>query len=723
MTKGQTTHPFTRRQFLETGILGATVVGLSSTLVGQYACTSNRDKMVYGACYHDCPDCCSWEVTVNQGQVTQFQASTSNPFTAGKLCNKMDKFPLEVTYHPSRILTPLKRTGPKGSGEFTPISWEQGLKEVAAKVQENINAFGAQSVLPFGYAGTEGLIQNGAMSARFFARLGASKLGRTICGEAAATGTGAVLGCTTGVLPQDCVHARYLILWGTNTINSNQHLWPLVQQARQQGAKLVVIDPYRSRTAQEADWHIQTRPGTDVLLALSLIQVLLEERLYDEEYLRNYTTGWESLTTYVRDYAPEQVSPTVGLTADTIRTLAREYAQGNPSLIRVLIGMEHQANGASAFQAIAMLPAITGAWRHLGGGLLHYTYELAGQALNWDRLALDGTLGDPNVREISMIQIGQSLNDNELAPPIKTLFVYNANPAVTAPNQNLVLQGLRREDLFTVVLEHFITDTARYADYIFPATTQLEHWDLMTSWGQDYINLNEPAIPPLGEAKSNSDFFRLLAKELGWTEDYFQETDEDIIRSAFNTDHPFLKGITFKSLRQKGWARLNLPQPWIPFKEGHFPTESGKCQLFPPDGVTLPVYQPVEHAAEELESFPLQMMAIKSTSHFLNSSHANAERLIEAEGAPHLDIHPDDAASRQISDGETVLVFNQRGDLQLTARIGDNVLPGVVSMPQGYWSSLLPGKSSANALTTDRFTDRGHGAALQETWVQVQKIG
>ena len=721
MTKTKTPKPFTRRAFIETGIRGVTVAGLSTTMVGQWACHPERDKRTFGACHHDCPDCCSWEVTVNNDRVTKFQASTSNPFTAGKLCNKMDQFPVEVTYHPDRIQTPLKRIGPKGSAEFTPISWDQGIKEVAEKLKTVVADHGPQAVLPFGYAGTEGLIQNNLMSNRFFTQLGASRLGRTICGDAAASGTEAVMGCTTGILPEDIIHARYIILWGTNTARSNQHLWPFVTSARSAGAKLVVIDPYLSETAKQADWHIRPRPGTDVLLALAMIKTILDEGLQDQDYIDSYTSGIELLKSYVRDFEPEKISAGVGLPPESIRTIAREYANGDPAVIRVLIGMEHQANGASAFQAVTMLPAITGAWRKHGGGLLHYTYELFGQALNWQRLEFSPESKN-ETREISMIQIGQALASSELDPSIKALFVYNANPAVTAPNQNLVVQGLQREDLFTVVLEHFVTDTARYADYIFPATTQLEHWDLMVSWGQNYLNLNEPAIPPVGEAKPNSEFFRLLASAMGFGEAYFQETDLDLVKSAFDSNHPYLQGITFRSLRKTGWARLNLPDPWIPFAQGNFPTDSGKCQLFPPDGVTIPEYVPVARGPEEIAHFPLKLMAIKSTAHFLNSSHANAERLRTEEGAPRIDINAADAEIRQIQDGDNVWIYNERGELKLKARVTDAVLTGIVSIPQGFWSMYLPDQSSVNALTTDQWTDRGQGAALQETWVEVVRM-
>jgi anaerobic selenocysteine-containing dehydrogenase len=475
----------------------------------------SKTKTTHGACYHDCPDTCSWTVTSQNRKITDFKASKSNPFTAGKLCSKMNRFPDDVTFHPDRILTPLKRIGKKGEGRFEKISWAQAISEVVQKLKFVIGEKGPESVLPYSFAGTEGLVQKNSISARFFAHMGASKLGRTICGDAAVTGVLATNGQSTGVLPEDAIYSKYIIVWGTNPVISNQHLWPFIQEARKQGAKLVVIDPFKSKTASRADWHIQPKPGTDTTLALGMMHVILKEKLQDQDYIDNYTQGIEALKVHLEKYDVAKVSELTGLDENVIHQLAREYAAARPSLIRVLIGMEHQANGASAFQAVAMLPALTGAWRHHGGGLMHMTYELFGAAFNWERLNLAGEIEKSETRTISMIQIGKALNDPAVG--IDALFVYNSNPAVIAPNQNLVIKGLEREDLLTVVLEHFITDTARYADYVFPATSQLEHWDLMNSWGQTYVNINEPAIDPVGESKSNTEFFRLLAKEMGFS--------------------------------------------------------------------------------------------------------------------------------------------------------------------------------------------------------------
>ena len=636
----------------------------------------------------------------------------------------MNRFPDDVTFHPDRILTPLKRIGKKGEGRFEKISWAQAISEVVQKLKFVIGEKGPESVLPYSFAGTEGLVQKNSISARFFAHMGASKLGRTICGDAAVTGVLPTNGQSTGVLPEDAIYSKYIIIWGTNPVISNQHLWPFIQEARKLGAKLVVIDPFKSKTASRADWHIQPKPGTDTALALGMMHIILKEKLQDQDYIDNYTQGIEALKVHLEKYDAASVSELTGLDENVIHQLAREYADAQPSLIRVLIGMEHQANGASAFQAVAMLPALTGAWRHHGGGLMHMTYELFGEAFNWETLNLAGEIENPETRTISMIQIGQALNDPAVG--IDALFVYNSNPAVIAPNQNLVIKGLEREDLLTVVLEHFITDTARYADYVFPATSQLEHWDLMNSWGQTYVNINEPAIDPVGESKSNTEFFRLLAKEMGFSESYLFESDLDIIRNTLDSDHEYLKGIDLDYLKKHGWARLNLPQPWIPFAEGNFGTPSGKCEFYSTalekEGLSpLPEYHAVDYSAEELAKYPLQLLTVKSTGNFLNSSHANVDRLLKKEGEPLLDIHASDAASRGISDGDGLKVKSQHGALLIKAKVTERVRPGVVCMPQGFWSSLVKGGSSANALTSDAFTDMGNGAAFHETKVEVER--
>ncbi len=716
-----------RRRFIDLGVQGYAGLQLAhlapAALLPFSGCHPQHTKTVHGVCYHDCPDSCSWEVTLEDGKIKDFYASKDNPFTNGKLCGKMETFPWDVTFHPDRILYPLKRTGQKGEGKFEKIGWEQALKEIAEKLKESVTQHGGESVLPFGYMGTQGLLQKDAMSKRFFAKLGASNLEETICGSTAITGNKLVNGQVIGVLPEDIVHSRYIILWGTNTKNANVHLWPFVLEAKKRGAKITVIDPFKSVTAIEADQHIQLMPGTDVALALAMMHVIINEGLTDNDYIEKYTEGFDALKDHVQQYDPATVASICRVDENLIVDFAREYAMVKPTLIRYLIGMEHNYNGGDAFRSIGMLPSLTGAWREHGGGLMHLTYELFGEAFNFNRLNLYASLSEKETRWLNMVQLGSLLNDPELSPEIKTLFVFNANPAVTIPNQNLIRKGLEREDLLTIVLEHFITDTAQYADYIFPATTQLEHWDVADSWGQVYVNLNQPAIEPLGESKANNEFFRLLAKEMDFKEKCFDEQDMDIAKSIFETDHPYMKGITFEYLKKNGWARLKIQEPYLPHAEGNFGTISGKCEFYSTSlegsGQALPDYKIVP--LNNPDQYPLQLLTVKATKNFHNSSHANIEHLLEAEGPATLDMSYEDAHKRKINDGDQVEVKNENGSVLLIAKLRNRIRQGVVLMPHGYWPSLVKGKSTSNALTHDLISDHGGGAALQECRVEVIK--
>ncbi|MCB0494115.1 MAG: molybdopterin-dependent oxidoreductase [Cyclobacteriaceae bacterium] len=709
-----------RREFIELSAKGG--IGLASLALLSGCETGKTPKTVHGACYHDCPDRCSWHVTTVDNEVTAFKAN-EDPYTAGKLCDKMTDFPNDVTFHPDRILTPLKRSGAKGSGEFIKISWKQAISEVADRLKNIIDEKGGEAVLPYSFGGNQGLVQRGAVANRFFVHIGASQLERTICGDAAVAGILAANGQTTGVLPEDIIHSRYIVLWGTNPVLSNQHLWPLIQQAKSNGAKIISVDPFQSATSEESDWHIQPRPGTDTALALGLMHVILNENIQDQDYINNYTVGIEQLKAHVQQYDPVRVAQITGLDEETIISFAKEYAQSTPSVIRVLIGLEHQVNGASAFRAIAMLPALTGAWRHFGGGLMHMTYELFGEALNWESINLPPELANPTTRSINMIELGKALNSSELNPGIQALIVFNSNPAATTPNQNLVIKGLEREDLLTVVSEHFLTDTTRYADYIFPATSVLENWDVFSSWGTPYININEPAIEPLGESKPNSELFRLLAKEMGFKEDYLYEADMDIVKKTLDSQHAYMEGISFESLRKHGGQKLNIPSRWMPHAEGNFKTSSGKCHFYDPDlEQPLPAYVPFQYSEEEMKKYPLHLLSIKTPKNFLNSSHANVDHILKKEGKFYLEIHPKDADLRHIADGDELKVYNQRGRVLITARISNKVRQGVVCMPQGFWPSLLKGGSSANALTSHLLTDMGRGGAIQETKVEVEKV-
>ena len=686
-------------------------------------------RVVQGACPHDCPDTCAWRVTVQDGRAVALQGDPDHPFTRGGLCAKVNHF-IERAHSPDRLLHPMRRTGPKGSGKFERVSWDAALDHIASRLKDIVARDGASAVLPYSYLGTQGLIQCNAMSQRFFNRLGATRLVRAICGGASLAGVTATNGTPLGIMPEEVVHSRHIVLWGTNTVVTNLHLWHFVKEARRAGARVVVIDPAKTRTAEQADWHVRPRPGTDAALALAMMHVIVREGLHDADYIARHTLGFEKLQGRLAEYPPARAEQITGIPARDIEALARAYATTRPSLIRTLIGMDHHARGGMTYRAIACLPALTGAWRDCGGGLMHLVGRLRMLSLNLAAVEMP-ELEDTRIRSVNMVQIGRTLTDPSLSPPIRALVVYNSNPAAIAPNQNLVLQGLRRDDLFTVVVEQFMTDTARHADYLLPATSQLEHLDLLWSWGHAYLTLNLPAIAPLGEALPNTEIFRRLARHVGFDEPCFLESDEEMVRNALTSTHPYAQGITFESLKEKGWARLNIPEGLRPYAEGGFPTPSGKCELYSEalaaQGLDpLPGYVPAREGFDGDPAlrarFPLSLVTAKSALHFLNSSYANMPRQLRAEKEPLAEIHSLDATERSIVDGDVVRIFNDRGALQLRARVGDAVLPGMVAVPSGWWASLSPGGSSANALTADGLTDMGGGGDFHDTLVQVEVV-
>ncbi len=681
--------------------------------------------VIPGACPHDCPDRCSWLVTVEDDRALKLVGDPAQPFTQGVLCAKVSHY-LERVYSPDRVLYPLKRVGAKGDPEaaFVRVSWDEALDEIATRFKQIIADVGPTAILPYSYMGNHGVLQSASLDRRFFARLGATQLERNICSDAGGQGILATMGTTSGMVPEDIVHSRLIVLWGTNTVVTNLHLWPFIQEARKAGAQVVVIDPLKTRTAAVADWHLRPLPGTDAALALGMMHVMVEERLYDADYVAQYTQGFEPLCARLADYPPDRAAQLTGLEAEDIIRLARLYATTRPAVIRPLVGMEHHAQGAMMFRTIACLPALSGAWRERGGGLLDYTALLHYRAFNISGAEMRH-LQDRSIRKVNMVQLGQALTDPAMDPPIRALVVYNSNPAAIAPNQNRVLQGLRRSDLFTVVHEQFMTDTARYADYVLSATTQVEHLDLLWSWGHTYITLNRPAISPQGEAVPNTELFRRLASRMGFDEPELHESDEAMVRSVLSRDHPYARGITFERLWREGWAPLNLPADWRPFAEGGFPTPSGRCEFEAPHLADLgldplPAYTPVETA--DAERYPLMLITAKSSLHFLNTSYANMPRQLRAAREPRLDLHPDDAVVRHIRDGDWVRIFNDRGEVQLRAWVGDRVRPGVAAMPFGWWPAHSPGKVSANALTSDGLSDLGGGGDWHDTRVEVERI-
>jgi len=675
--------------------------------------------VVRGACPHDCPDTCAWDVTTEDGRAVKLVGVVDHPFTHGGLCAKVNHY-LDRVYGPQRLLHPLRRSGPKGSGEFEQVAWDEALDDIAARLRRIVDGHGGEAVLPYSYMGTQGLLQGASMDRRFFNRLGGTTLLRTMCGNTGSAGVFMTNGTHVGILPRDIRHARFIVLWGTNTIVTNLHLWRFIREAREAGARLVVIDPLKTRTAETADWHVRPRPGTDTALALGLMHVILNEGLQDREYIERHTDGFALLHDRVRAYPPERVAGITGVPAEEIVELARAYATTRPALIRLLIGLEHRENGGAMFQTISALPALTGAWRDAGGGLLHLTADLFFQSLNTNGLERPD-LATARTREINMVHLGRALTDPDLAPPVKALIVYASNPAAIAPEQNRVLAGLRREDLFTVVHEQVLTDTARYADYVLPATTQVEHLDLLWSWGHEFLTLNLPAINGVGEAIPTTELFRRLAARMGFVEECFGQSDEQLLETALTSDHPYLGGATIANLRTQGWARLNVPDPWVPYADGGFPTRDGRAQLAP-DGCApdyLPSGESPAGNPELASRYPLVLISSKSGLHFLNSSYGGLERHVRLEGEPRLDISESDATARGILDGDLIMAVNDRGSIRARARVGDRVAAGTVAMPSGWWASMSPGGSSVNALTQDGLTDLGAGPAFHDCLVEV----
>jgi len=645
---------------------------------------------------------------VRDGVAEKLVGVKEHPFTRGGLCAKVSHF-LERTYSPDRLCRPLMRTGPKGSGAFEPVSWDVALAHIGERLGAIVDEHGGEAVLPYSFAGTQGLVQGASMDRRFFARLGACRLERTICGQAAAAGQLEAAGTLVGMRPFDLLHSRFIVLWGTNTIVTNLHQWPIVQQARKAGARVVVIDPLLTRTAAAADWHVRPLPGTDAALALGLMHVIVAEDLHDADYVAAHTEGFERLAGELAAWSPARTEEVTGVAAGEVVALARAYATTRPAAIRRLIGIEHHREGARMVRTISCLPALVGAWRDRGGGILGPTSWAAYSAL--DQEALAGP--QPDTRAVNMVRLGHALT--ELDPPVHALVVYNSNPATTAPDSTRVMRGLARDDLFTVVLEHFLTDTARYADVVLPATTQVEHVDLVPSWGHTYVTYNEPAIAPVGDALPNTEIFRRLAGAMGFDGEAFEATDEELARAALAGARAPLDTIDFERLREVGWAEADLPEDFRPFADGGFGTPSGRLRLWS-DGLP-PGFDPPPGDDE-----PLALVTAKSAHHFLNSTYANLPRHLAGEGEPLLDLHPDDAAARGIADGDVVRVSNARGEVVARARLGDVVRPGVVALPSGWWASRSPGATMANALTTPELTDRGGGGAFHSARVEVAPV-
>ncbi len=674
--------------------------------------------LVRAACPHDCPDTCGMLVTVENGVAVKIQGDPSMPFTQGTLCTKVAHY-LERTYAPERLMHPLKRVGPKGSGRFERISWDAALDEIAARLKV-LAAEDAQTILPLSYAGTMGMVQYSSMDRRFFHRLGASMLDRTLCSSAGKAGIKATLGGSVGMDPERFDEARLILLWGANPVVSNLHLWSRVQEAKRRGAKVIAIDPYRSLSAEKCTQHVALLPGTDGALALAMMHVLIAENLLDRDYIARFTLGFDALAERVKQHTPQWAAPVCGLDAETIVQLARDYGTAKPAAIRLNYGMQRHAGGGIAARTISCLPALTGAWRDVAGGIVLTTADFYG----FDHAALErpDLLGGRRPRVINHAALGEALT--AAAPPVKAVIVYNNNPVAVCPDSEKVLAGFRREDLFCVVMDSFITDTADYADLVLPATTQLEHFDVHKSYGHLYALANYPAIAPVGESLPNSEVFRRLAARMGFDEPCFRDSDEDICRTALASAQPRMQGIDWDELKRAGWQRLAVPERFAPFAEGGFPTPSGKCEFYSAaleaQGLDpLPFYNPPAEGAAPGE---LQFLSPPARN-FLNSSFAHLKRFRDLEGEPRLEMHSADADARGIRDGDAVRVFNARGSLRLRARVNDQPRRGVVVAPSVWWKKHSPDGGNANNLTAQRIADLGGGATFYDCRVQVERAG
>jgi anaerobic selenocysteine-containing dehydrogenase len=744
--------------------------GLAYNLAMAAAAESSPFRVVHTVCSHDCPDSCAVLVTVDaNGRAIKVQGDPSQPVTQGFLCGKVAKY-LDRVYSPQRILYPLKRKAgvtkrPLKRGEeleaFERVSWDEALSAIAARLQQMSDTYGPESILPYSYAGTIGVLGFGSMDRRFFHRLGGSQLDRTICSEAGGVAWNLVYGKKLGTPTEDYKLAKLIVAWGANIHGNNVHLWPMVEQARRNGARLIVIDPYKTRTAALADWHIAIRPGTDAALALGMMYVILREGLEDRAYIAEMTHGFERLAERVREYTPERVAAWTGMTAGEIEQLAREYATTRPAALRLNYGVQRSENGGTAVRAIAMLPALTGAWKYRGGGgSLSTSGAFAWNKRELERrdLALDSPLGR-EARTINMSTLGMALNqgignresgieagcagtDADVlsgGPAVHALFVYNSNPGAVAPNQNAVRRGLARTDLFTVVHEQFFNDTTDYADYVLPATTFLEHTDIQGAYGHYFVQLSNQAIEPPGEARSNVWLFGQLAQYMGFTEQCFRDSEEQLIRQALaigldgRSKNPSMEHVTFEDLREQGHIPLAFHRdpednPFLPFSSGSVPTPSGRIEF---DSETLsakgldglPAFTPPSESRwnEGAKRFPLEFLGRKADN-YMNSTFANLDghRKMEARTSQRLEMHPANAKARGIADGDKVRVWNDRGQILLTALVNGSVPEGVVA-GRLDWSKFNEGGVNVNALTSEQLTDIGAGATFYSVLVEVAK--
>jgi anaerobic selenocysteine-containing dehydrogenase len=704
-------------------------------------------RVVRGACPHDCPDTCAMLFHVENDKLVDVIGDPDHPMTRGGLCVKLTNF-ASHHYQPDRLLHPMKRVGPKGSGDVTPISWSEALTEIKKRWDQIIAEYGSQAIMPHAYLGHQGVLNGLTSGDAFFNRLGSTVAEKTYCESGSSTAWIMTVGPTGGLDVESLAYAKYIVVWGMNMTSTNLHAWPFVLQARRNGAKIVVIDPVRTRTARQADWHIPIRPATDGALAMGLINEIIAQDLVDRDYVEKYTVGYEELAQRAAHYPAERVANITGVPAGDIRQLAREYATTQPSAIRQGVALERSRGGGQAIRAITCLSALVGAWRFVGGGAVEMPiWEFATQ---FDKICRPEWIPE-GTRVINELDLGAALTgEMDLDPPLKSLFVYNSNPVSQGPAQAKLIRGLERDDLFTVVSEHFITDTARYADIILPATMQAEQLDIMVTWGHLYLMLNQPAIPAPGECVPNVELFRRLAKTMGFDDPYWDMTDEEMLIDFHDWDAPAMQGITFELLKEKGYLRLNVGAPSIraPHAEGGFKTPSGKCEfkasaaengnfvvpvwrsmyeaMQPGEPIDplpdyVPPFESPDSDPELAQRYPLNIVSPKPHA-FLNSQYANAPSKRRVQGEQKVFLHPTDAAARQISAGDQVRVFNDRGSFEGPAELTDPLIPGLVMSHVGHWASSSRSGSSVNSITADQHSTLGNAGVYSDNLVDVEKV-
>ncbi len=699
-----------------------------------------------GACPHDCPDTCAMVFEVEAGRLVGVRGNAEHPMTRGGLCVKLKDYE-KRHYHPDRLLHPLKRSGAKGSGEFTRISWDEALSEITARWQAIIASHGPQAIAPYSYLGHQGLVHGLNGGDAFFNRMGATVTERTFCGEGSATAWLMTYGASGGLDPESFRHSDYIIIWACNSVSTNLHHWHIVKDAQKAGAKVVVIDAYKSRTAKEADWHLAPRPGSDGALAMALIHVLIEEDLIDHDYVARYTTGFDELSLRAKSRTPAWAADITGIAADDIRKLAREYAAARASALRIGVALERHHGGGQTIRAVCCLPSLVGAWREVGGGIL--AMPVWEHPYRFDEMCRADWI-PPGTRVISNLKIGRHLlSEMPMDPPILSMMCWNTNPVTQAPECDKIVAGLMREDLFLVVADHFLTDTARYADIVLPAAMGAEMEDIILSWGHNYLTYNEKCVEPPGECLSNAEIFRQLARRMGYTEPRLHWSDSECLEHFIAWDAPACAGITLERLRREGFARLALGavDERAPHREGNFPTPSGKCEFKSSIAVhgnfvappfrqmyeamqggepvdDLPDYVPSRespHSNPTLAArYPLNIVSPKSHG-FLNSCYGNIENKQKGQGEQFVLINAADAAPRAIAEGDVVRVFNDRGGFEGRAQVCDDVNPGVVVATLGYWRQLNRG--TVNIVSSAEFANLGHAPSFSDNLVEVAKVG